>query len=527
MSTTEFVSGNMGCTADQLPDPSLRENGAAGVSSQGGKGDPSAVVLAVHADRKTVKKAAFQSGLWTITGYASMQVLRLAFNLILTRLLVPEIFGLMALVTVFLQGLAMFSDIGLGPSIVQSKSGDDPQFLNTAWTLQIVRGFALWLCSCLIAWPVAVFYEEPILMWLLPAVGFTAAIHGLTSTAIHTLNRHLRRGRLVALQLGCYVVSMTGTVAYVLWVERTVWALVIGNVVSNVLGVIFSHLLVPGYRNRLLWNRAIALEVLTFGKWIFLNTVCTFLADQADRLIVGKATSMATLGIYQIAVQLALMPVFLLYALVNQLVFPLYSRLYQSSQDLRGSFPGVHPLAAGFAAFLATGLIASGPTAVKCLYGPHYVDAAWMVQLLGIGAWLKMLESMGSSVLWAMGKPRATAINNAVKLVALMILVPAGYWLGGLEGMILGFVGADFIRYFLTMLAVRSQGMTVLRYDIPLSLIVVAVSGTARYVGLSWGEASRWLELGVEITVVTLLWTGVLLLARSWGVFRKPAGVPA
>jgi O-antigen/teichoic acid export membrane protein len=234
---------------------------------------------------------------------------------------------------------------------------------------------------------------------------------------------------------------------------------------------------------------------------------------------------MAVLGIYQIAVQLALMPVFLMYALVSQMIFPLYSRLYEATQDIRGSFHRVHPLAAGLSAFLATGLIAAGPIAVKCLYGPRYEAAAWMVQLLGIGAWLKMLESIGSSVLWAVGKPRATAINNAAKLVALLILVPAAYWLGGMQGLILGFVGAEFIRYLLTMWAVRGQGLMVLVYDIPLSLLIVAIGGIATYVGrLPWVEGHKWLELGVETAVVTLLWTGVLLLAWSRGLFHREQG---
>ena len=69
------------------------------------------------------------------------QVMRLASNLILTRILSPEDFGLMALVTSFLIGLAMFSDMGFGPSIMQSKRGDDPVFLDTIWTLKIIRGF--------------------------------------------------------------------------------------------------------------------------------------------------------------------------------------------------------------------------------------------------------------------------------------------------------------------------------------------------------------------------------------------------
>ena len=63
----------------------------------------------------------------------------------LTRLLFPEAFGLMALIQTFMIGLAMFSDLGIGPAIIQSDRGEDPDFLNTAWVMQILRGICLWL----------------------------------------------------------------------------------------------------------------------------------------------------------------------------------------------------------------------------------------------------------------------------------------------------------------------------------------------------------------------------------------------
>ncbi|MAO27784.1 MAG: polysaccharide biosynthesis protein, partial [Roseovarius sp.] len=86
-----------------------------------------------------------RSGSWVLIGYGGSQAIRLASNLILTRLLFPEAFGLMALVSVVTVGLMMFSDVGVGPSIAQSKRGDDPAFLDTAFSIQILRGALLWL----------------------------------------------------------------------------------------------------------------------------------------------------------------------------------------------------------------------------------------------------------------------------------------------------------------------------------------------------------------------------------------------
>ena len=91
----------------------------------------------------------FFGSAWVVFGHVASQGIRLAANLILTRLLFPEAFGLMALVNIFLQGLEMFTVLGIGPSIIQNRRGDDPAFLNTAWTIQVIRGFVLWILTIL------------------------------------------------------------------------------------------------------------------------------------------------------------------------------------------------------------------------------------------------------------------------------------------------------------------------------------------------------------------------------------------
>src|SRR5260370_35887988 len=78
---------------------------------------------------------AIRGSVWTMGGYATGQLVRLGGNLVLTRLLFPAIFGEMALVFIFLQGLQMFSDVGTGPAIIPSSRGEEPDFLTTACTV--------------------------------------------------------------------------------------------------------------------------------------------------------------------------------------------------------------------------------------------------------------------------------------------------------------------------------------------------------------------------------------------------------
>ena len=122
----------------------------------------------------SLRSRTIRGTLWTTGGYGASQVIRLGVNLVLTRLLHPQMFGLMTLVNIFVQGLQGFSDVGIGPAIIQSKRGDDPVFLNTAWTVQALRGLSLGAVATAIAWPVAKLYGEPQLFWLLPVAGLAA-----------------------------------------------------------------------------------------------------------------------------------------------------------------------------------------------------------------------------------------------------------------------------------------------------------------------------------------------------------------
>ena len=171
------------------------ENGNAKPEDNGLKARLKASRLGRSVQGDGLRAKAMRGSGWTIAGFGTGQVLRLGSNLILTRMLLPEAFGLMALAQVFLQGLDMLSDIGVGPSIVQNKRGGDQEFLATAWTMQIIRGFFLFLIMCGLSYPVSRMYGEPVLFPILIWIGLAAAIKGFQSIGLATASRKMALGR--------------------------------------------------------------------------------------------------------------------------------------------------------------------------------------------------------------------------------------------------------------------------------------------------------------------------------------------
>lgn len=216
----------------------------------------------------SLKKLAIHGAAWTLLSYGLSNVLRLVSNLILTRLLYPELFGLMALVQTVITGLNLFSDIGFGPNIVQNKRGDEPNFLNTAWTLQVIRSLIIWVFCILLAWPAANFYGRSELLWLLPIVGLSNMISGFQSTSVYTLSRHMDFRRHEIFVLVEQVISLT---VMLVWarIHPSIWALVAGNLTATFVRLIWTHWLIPGVRNRFFWDKEAVKEFFTFGRWIF------------------------------------------------------------------------------------------------------------------------------------------------------------------------------------------------------------------------------------------------------------------
>ncbi|MEG4573110.1 oligosaccharide flippase family protein [Microcoleus sp. N3A4] len=433
------------------------------------------------------KKLAIKGAIWTIASYGSSQIIRFASNLILTRLLLPELFGLVGLAYVFITGINLFSDIGLGPSIIQNKRGEDPQFLNTAWTLQVIRSFFIWICLIVITHPVANFYGDPRLQWLIPVIGINSLIGGFNSTATSSLNRQMAIKRVVIFELGIQIVSTTVMIVWA-WFDRSIWAIIAGGFSAALMELVWSHFLIRGKSNRFAWDKEAAKEIFAYGKWIFVSTALFFLCSQADRLILGKIFTLTMLGIYGIAFTLGDMPRQVIIAISGRVIFPSISMLAElPRQELRAKILNnrkliLIPLAVGLAIF-----VSFGDQLILTLYRKEYAAASWMMPILALGVWHTTLHNMMGSCLLAVGKSQYPAIGNLLTFVNLCIGIPLGYHLKGNLGAVIAVALGDLPTYAVTNYGLWREGLTCFWQDIQLTGLFVGVLATLLWCRVAFG----------------------------------------
>lgn len=402
---------------------------------------------------------------FTFGTYAVAQLLRFVTNIILARLLFPEAFGIMALMNTFLQGLIMFSDFGLGISIIQHDRGDEDDFLQTAWTVQILRSLFLWGVACAITWPVARFYGQQQLLILFPVCAFNLVINGFVSVSVYTENRHLRMFKINMLDL---LAQFGGAVVMIIWalLAPSVWALLLGGLCAAFIKLGLSYVMLPAFRPRLGWDREAVHDLVHFGKWLFFSSIFGFLASRGDGLILGKFLSMRMFGLYGFATMMANAPVMGLQAVSDKVLFPLYSRLRQiDEKELRLRAVKIRSVIMLAGLPILAGLIVFGQDIVNLVYDHRYREVGWILQLVSVGAAASIVSMTLSPVLLASGNSRRFMFVLMLKTFFFMGGMLAGgligvhYWQDSFLGVLSGIVAARYVSYVAVYVATK-------RYDV-------------------------------------------------------------
>jgi O-antigen/teichoic acid export membrane protein len=411
--------------------------------------NPTSAPSDVLADRIPLKQRVIAASAWSLAGYAVSQAIRFGSNLVMTRLLVPEMFGVMAIATVVMVGLAMFSDLGLRQSIVQSRRGDDPAFLNTAWALQILRGLVLWGMALLVALglhlagraglvPAGSVYADPSLPWVVAALSFGTVIGGLGSTKTFQASRNLALGRLTQIELAAQVAGFAVMLAWASF-DRSAWALVAGALAASAVSAAASHRWLTGTPNRWQWDSAALTELVQFGKWIFASSILGFVVLNSDRLLLGAMFDSVTFGISVVAFLMFSAVELVVARIIAGVAFPALSEIARANGDLRAAYYRFHPIIAGAAYFAAAFLVTAGPALVTILYDHRYWDAGEMLRILAT-ALLLLPFQLAVQTFMALGMPQVASQILTVRLIGLYVASPAGFYFFAVTGALWGIV---------------------------------------------------------------------------------------
>lgn len=440
----------------------------------------------------SLKQRAVRGTLLSILNVGGVQILRLVGNVITTRLLFPEAYGLMLMVLVLVQGLHMISDVGILPSIIQHKRGEERDFLDTAWTMQALRGGLITLLGFALAWPYAKFYGQEGLIGMILVASTQGLISGFESTNLATLNRRIELGRLVLVNFGAQVVSFVVMVVWA-YLSPSVWALLAGALAGDVARTVLSYVAVPGPRNRFRWEPEAAHVIFHFGKWIFVSTLVTYLGMRFDALALGKLIGdtpggLDDLGVYNIGQNLAGLPTLVTGQVVIWVLLPALSESFRDdSARFVETVQRTRRVLNAAGILMIVGTAVGAPAFFYLLYDARYAAAGWMVQLLMLSTWFFFLQETSVRVELAMGRSRSQMVANVAKLVATVPGALGGYfagqhWLGnGMAGLLVGITLGSVVGYAFVAYSLRDNGVPIVASDMKWTLVGLVLAGLGGY----------------------------------------------
>lgn len=408
---------------------------------------------------------------WTTGSYGAVQAIRFANNIILTRLLAPELFGIMLIVNTLRTGVELLSDIGVGQNIITNKNAEDPEFLDTAWTLQLLRGVLLTTLVIAAAYPIARFYRNPVLASIMPAVSLFFLFTGLESTSRFVLQKRLELKRLSVFDVVVALVTLVAHVGFAL-LTPTIWALVYAGLASAASLMIGSYLLIPGIRHRIRINRTYAHEIMAFGKWVFLSSILYFLAMNFDRLFMARSLSLSLVGVYGIARSLADVLNLLIAKIGAVVIFPTVAAANVSRPELRAKLLATRPRVLFGAAVAVSLFVATSDVLVTILYDERYHAAALMLPVLAAGVWFSILSTVNESVLLGIGRPVYSAMANTTKLLWLVIGLPIAMSRFSIAGAVVVIATSDAVKYIPLWRAQKREHLSFARHDVVLTLMM-------------------------------------------------------
>jgi O-antigen/teichoic acid export membrane protein len=394
-------------------------------------------------NKKDLQGMTLIAGFWSFIGSAGNGVIRLTSNLILTRLLFPEAFGLMATAMLLMTLLQVFSDTGVKTALIQHPKGKSKEFINTSFIITLVRNSLLFIIVTLSIQPISNFYVQPSLQPLLWIMSFTFLLEALINPSLAILVKDMRIEKQVLYNIGSQFAGFVLTIILTVTLGSAI-ALAWGYLLTSVFRVVISYLIDP-YRPKLQWDPVAGRELIHFGKYILLNTMIAWVAFNFDRLMIGKLLGMELLGIYNIALYLGVFLTEILVQIFANSYFPAICSIASDRERVQNIYRRSMKVIVSVAIPLALLLAVFSHDIIRFLYDPRYHIAGVALFWISLRSAVGVIVNLQSSTLLALGKPKLVTLSNSIGLIILFFMLPAFTRQYGLTGTGVSILGSSLI----------------------------------------------------------------------------------
>lgn len=370
---------------------------------------------------------------WMVFWRIGTRLLGLGSTLILVKLLGPADFGLIALAVTVTQGVELLSLIGVEEAVIRHPNPTRVVY-DTAFTLNVSRGLITALGLVSAAWPAAIFFDEPRLVPVVLVLAVSAIIGGLENIGMAEFRRNLSYAAEFRLRIFPRFLSIIATivVAFLLHDYR---ALLVGMLTNKLLSTALSYRLHP-HRPRFTvraWR-----ELVGFSTWIWVISLIAIIRDRVEVIVIGRSDGTAGVGIWSIAVEIAILPMTELMQPLSSVLFAAYSRAADDTRALVVLFQRFFGLTALITLPAGIGIALLAEPIVHIVLGPNWLSTIQIIQAFSVFNIIVSFIFVANPLLQAKGKLYETFKITAFVTVVRALVVVIGVWQFGLIGALAG-----------------------------------------------------------------------------------------
>jgi O-antigen/teichoic acid export membrane protein len=348
-----------------------------------------------------VNQIAARGGFMVIGGQGIQFAVVMLRTAILARLLDPADFGVIAMVSVVLNFAMIFKDAGFSIATIQRPKITHEQISNMFWLNLLASvgvGGAVLAASPFVAW----FYSVPELTRITAALSLSVVLNGMVMQHQALLQRHMKFGILTGLQSFSHVVSLFVSIVLACrgW---QYWSLVVGTLAYSITSVSLIFLACPWIPGRMT-RRAGVREIVSFGGYLSIFNLVNYFARNADNLLIGKFSGASSLGLYNRAYQILLLPISLISGPLSGVAIPALSKLSQDTPRMLRHYLQLLYLLSMTGGIIAGMAYLAREEIVLLLLGKQWMEVASIFRFLALGAMLQPIYNTQSWLHLAMGR---------------------------------------------------------------------------------------------------------------------------
>jgi teichuronic acid exporter len=398
----------------------------------------------------SLRKEAISGFMWTLAQQFSGQIIGFAVSIILARLILPEEFGLIGMIAIFMGIGSTFISSGLTQSLIRSKDATDLDF-STVFYFNLVVGILMYVLVFISAPYIALFFEQPSLILLIKVYCTIFIIQAIGAVQITRLTKKMDfktqlKINLPSLIIGSIVGISMALSGYGVW--SLVWSAIVQSLAANIQVWFWS-------KWRPLWkfDKTLFVQHWKYGYKLLLSGLLNSVFSNIYPLIIGKYFLPSQVGFYQRANNLKDLPVTNISNALNKVTFPLFAKIQDENQRLKDIYKKIMQVVVFVISPILFLMAALGEPLFRFLFTETWLPAVPYFQILCLSGVLYPIHSYNLNILTVKGLSGLFLRLEVIKKILLVILLFFGFQFGIyglLIASVLGSVLALFVNSYFT-----------------------------------------------------------------------------